>query len=443
MKLFKDFKIKFEKPDWSRNPEFGLLDVILEQHPHLISLLEEDITKGQKNSVFGRQDTPSVEQIVRAAIYKELKGLEYRELEYHQIDSRICSLFIKIDELRPYSFQMYQKYISMIKPDSLNKLLYELNKVAIEAGLEDISAIRQDSTVVESNIHHPTNNSLIWDCIKEAYRLLGHLKEEISGLNYIDYQAQAKRTHFKINVTKSDKRKDLFEKQFAIFIKTINQVSNVIKKKPGSSLESFCLLLDLEKHMEIMKLVYDMAYSKEIKGIKVPNEEKIFSIYEQHTDIIVKGSRDVKFGHKVDLASGKSNLILYCKVLKGNAPDCGEYSNAIDKIKNEYKRTPRDYVTDGGYASITNQSYAKLSGVVNVVFNKIVGSIQNLVSSKNMETRLKKWRSGAEAIISNLKRGFDLRRCTWKGEQHFEAKVLWSVIGYNIRIMTAHVVRLI
>ncbi|KAF0238131.1 MAG: hypothetical protein FD181_1339 [Prolixibacteraceae bacterium] len=112
MRLFEDFKIKFERPDWSRDAELGLMDTILEQHPHLIALLEDDLTIGQKQSVFGRKDTPSVEQIVRAAIYKELKGLEYRELEYHQTDSRICALFIKIDALRPYSFQMYQKYIS-------------------------------------------------------------------------------------------------------------------------------------------------------------------------------------------------------------------------------------------------------------------------------------------------------------------------------------------
>jgi hypothetical protein len=60
MKLFEDFKIKFERPDWSRNLELGLIDTILEQHPHLINLLGEDITKGQKSSVFGRKDTPSV-----------------------------------------------------------------------------------------------------------------------------------------------------------------------------------------------------------------------------------------------------------------------------------------------------------------------------------------------------------------------------------------------
>jgi len=443
MRLFEEFKIKFERPDWSRSPELGLIDTLLEQHPHLIALLANDITVGQKQNIFGRKDTPSVEQIVRAAIYKELKGLEYRQLEFHQTDSRICAAFIKINELRPYSFQVYQKYISQIKAYNLQKLLIELNKIAITEGIEDIEKIRQDSTVVETNIHHPTNNSILWDCIKEAYRLLGHLRDEVNGLNYLDYTKQGKKTYFKINNTKGDKRKDLFYNQLVLFIKTINQVSNVIKKKPSFGIEAMVWAIQLEKHIEVMQLVYDMVYRKEIKGEKVPNEEKIYSIYEQHTDIIVKGSRDIKFGHKIDLCSGKSNLILNCQVLRGNPSDSKLFIPAVDSIVENYGKVSRDYATDGGYASLANQSYAKEKGIVNIVFNKIVGSLRNIASSKNMETRLKKWRSGMEAVISNIKRGHNLRRCTWKGWEHFEAKVLWSVIAYNIRVMTAHLVMLV
>jgi IS5 family transposase len=58
-----------------------------------------------------------------------------------------------------------------------------------------------------------------------------------------------------------------------------------------------------------------------------------------------------------------------------------------------------------------------------------------------METVLKKWRSGMEAVISNLKRGFNLRVCNWKGWRNFQAKVLWSVIAYNFRVMTALVLQ--
>ena len=441
MKLFEDFKIKFQRPDWSRNLELGLIDTILEQHPHLINLLGKDITRGQKSSVFGRKDTPSVEQIVRAAIYKELKGLEYRELEYHQTDSRICAAFIKIDDLRPYSFQVYHKYISQISSDNLQKLLVELNKIAINEGLEDIEKIRQDSTVVETNIHYPTNNSILWDCIKEAHRLLGHLREEINTLSYRDYTTQAKKTYYKINVTKGqDKRTELFRNQLVLFTKTINQVSNVIKKNPFCGIIAMVLIEQLEKHLEVMNLVYDMVYLKEIKGEKVPNESKIYSIYEQHTDIIVKGSREVKFGHKVDLCSGKSNLVLHCQVLRGNPSDKELFTPAVDAIIDNYGKVPRDCATDGGYASLANQNHAKEKGISNIVFNKVVGSLQNITSSKNIETRLKKWRSGIEAVISNIKRGYNLARCTWKGWEHFVAKVLWSIIAYNIRVMTALVV---
>lgn len=109
--LFETLKLKFEKPDWSKNPAFGLMDTIIEMHPELLKIVEPDITNGCKQSEFGRKDIPSVEQIFRAAIYKETKELDYRGLEYHQSDSRICSQFIKIDELRPYSFQVYQKYM--------------------------------------------------------------------------------------------------------------------------------------------------------------------------------------------------------------------------------------------------------------------------------------------------------------------------------------------
>ncbi len=70
---------------------------------------ETDVLKRCKKSDFGCKDTPSVEQIVRAAIYKELKGLDYRELEYAQADSRICELFIKLDNREPFSFQLFQK----------------------------------------------------------------------------------------------------------------------------------------------------------------------------------------------------------------------------------------------------------------------------------------------------------------------------------------------
>jgi IS5 family transposase len=232
MQLFKEFNEKTSQADWSKNPELGLLDTILESHPELLEIVKPDITSGLKESNFGRKDIPSVEQILRAALYKELKGLDYRELEYAQSDSRICALFIKLDPQRHYSFQMYQSYISKIKEKSLQELLIAINRIAIEEGLESVEKFRQDSFVVETNIHYPTNNSLLWDCIKESHRLLEQLSQEVSNLDYQDYMKGAKKTYFKINNTKSaDKRVDLFSNQLILFTKVINNVANAIKKK--------------------------------------------------------------------------------------------------------------------------------------------------------------------------------------------------------------------
>jgi len=445
MKLFESLKLKFGRPDWARHPEFGMIDTILEKNPHLLEIVAPDITAGNKDSNFGRGDSPSVEQIMRAALYKEMKGYDYRELELAQSDSRICEHFVKINPERPYSFQVFQKYISRIRPESLSRLMVEINKIAIEEGMEDLKQFREDSTVVETNIHYPTNSSLVLDCIEESNRLLKRLKKEIENLSYEDYVTEGKKTHFKINQPKNsgDKRADLFRKQLELFVKCINQVSNIVKKKPENevNIRVTKIFEALIRLLPLMNIVYQMTYKREILGEDVSSNDKIFSIYELHTDIIVKGQRECKFGHKVDLGTGKSNLILTCTILDENKNDGELFIPTIDMLKNDYGATPESIVTDGGYASDKNRNHAVSSGILNVVFNKITRSLKNIAVSETVEAYLKSWRSGMEAVISNLKRGYNLRRCTWKGLAHFKQKVYWSIIAYNIRVMTCYMLR--
>ena len=444
MKIFEPLILKFEEGNWARDPELGLMDTILEQNPTLIKMLERDITQGQQYSTMGRQDSPSVEQIVRAAIYKEMKHLNYRELEYAQEDSKMCEQFVKTDSSNPYSFQVWQKYISRISEERLEKFMVEINRIAIGEGLEDVQEFRQDTTVVETDIHYPTNNSLVWDCIKESERLLKHLKDEIEGFSYDEYKAKAKKIYFKINVERNEeKRVKLFLKQLKTFIECINQVSNSVKKKSEYEVtnKAKSFIVELELLLPIMEKVYRMTERKEVLKEKVPVEEKIFSIFEQHTDIIVKGQREVQFGHKINLGTGKSNLILTCEIVEGNPKDSELYQGTIDKLIKDYGITPGSSTADGGFASTENIEYSVTAGIINIVFNKIRGSIQNIANTKWIETKLKKWRSGIEAVISNLKRGFQIRRCNWKGIAHYGQKVFWSIIGYNLRVMTGAILK--
>lgn len=441
MKLLNDLKLQFEKELWALNPELAVIDTILSSHPEIIEMVKQDIAVGKGDSAIGRQDMPTVEQIIRAAIYKETKNLTYRELEFHQYDSRLCAVFIKLDDRKPFSFKVFQKYISLIRGETLDKMLVAINKIAIGEGLEDGRSIRTDSTVIETDIHYPTNNSLIWDCIKTIERLLKKLKESGVEIKVRSYKRQAKKTHYKINNTKEkDKREEEFKKQLKLLRSSINQAERALTatlpKTIGGWIEGQAIMKEIRELLPKTEKVYDISWRHEILGKAVPNKEKIFSIYEDHTDIIVKGKREVEFGHKVNLATGRSNLILDCTVLEGNPSDSTLYTDVIDRIHGNYGIVPRDMVTDGGYASKDNARIAQEKGIVNIVFNKIVGSLKNIVRSKNIETRLKKWRSGMEAVISNLKRGYEMFRCEWKTRARFDAKVYWNVIVYNIRVMT-------
>jgi len=439
LKLLNDLKLQFENGLWALSPELAVMDTILNEHPEILEMISKDIPIGKEAGGLGRQDMPTVEQIVRAAIYKEMKNLSYRELEYAQYDSRMCAVFIKLDDRKPFSFEVYQKYISRISGETLNKVLITINKIAIGEGMEDGRSIRTDSTVVETDIHYPTNNSLIWDCIKTIDRLLNKLKKSGVDIKVRNYKKQAKKNNFKINNTKpKDKREEEFEKQLKLFRCSINQAERaLVSALSATSIEAAAVVEALRDLLQKAEKVYDISRRHELLGESVANKDKIFSIYETHTDIIVKGSREVEFGHKVNLTTGRGNLILDCRITDGNPADSTLYEGVIERLQGNYGITPRDMVTDGGYASKANAIAAQDKGIVNIVFNKIRGSLQNIVTSKHIETRLKKWRSGMEAVISNLKRGFKLFRCEWKTRERFDAKIYWNVIAYNIRVMTS------
>jgi len=108
----------------------------------------------------------------------------------------------------------------MIKAETLEEAMVAINKVAQGEDLEDFSKVRQDSTAVETNMHYPTNNSLMWDCMKTIDRLLIKLQAESGGAKNNDGQIN--------NTTSSEKRKGLFEKQLKLLRISMNQAQRVL-----------------------------------------------------------------------------------------------------------------------------------------------------------------------------------------------------------------------
>ncbi|CAC47401.1 Putative partial transposase for ISRm17 protein [Sinorhizobium meliloti 1021] len=167
----------------------------------------------------------------------------------------------------------------------------------------------------------------------------------------------------------------------------------------------------------------------------MPAGEKLVSLFEPHADIIVKGSRDVDYGHKLNLTTGRSGLILDLVIEAGNPADSERLLPLLERHIAFYGEAPRQAAADGGYASRENLRQAKAWGVRDMAFHKKSGlRIEDMVRSRWVYRKLRNFRAGIEAGISCLKRTYGLARCTWRGLDHFKTYVWSSVVAYNLAL---------
>jgi len=114
----------------------------------------------------------------------------------------------------------------------------------------------------------------------------------------------------------------------------------------------------------------------------VPAEEKIFSIFEEHTDILIKDRRDIYYGQKLTVTGGRSGLIPDWVVEKGNPADSTLAVRMVERQKEIYGRVPRQVAFDGGFASKANLARIKALGVTDASFAKKRGrDVVDLVKS--------------------------------------------------------------
>jgi IS5 family transposase len=189
-------------------------------------------------------------------------------------------------------------------------------------------------------------------------------------------------------------------------------------------------------YLPLTERIIAQAERRVLGGEAVPAGEKLVSLFETHADIIVKGGRDVHYGHKLNLATGRSGLILDVVVEAGNPADAERFLPMLERHIALHGAPPRQTASDGGYASLDNLKQAKALGVHDVAFHKKRGlTIEDMVKSRWVYRKLRNFRAGVEANISCLKRAFGLARCTWRGLAHFKAYVWSSVVAYNLTLV--------
>jgi IS5 family transposase len=185
--------------------------------------------------------------------------------------------------------------------------------------------------------------------------------------------------------------------------------------------------------IELTYKVIDQTTRRVIHDESVAACDKIFSIFEPHTDIIIKDRRDKFYGHKVCLSGGASNLITDCLIVDGNPADSTLTDQMLDRQAKIYGRYPLKVALDGGFASKNNLKSAKAKGIKDVCFAKKRGlEVEDMCRSEYVYKRLRRFRAGVESGISWLKRCFGFARCTWKTLRSFKSYVWASIVSANL-----------
>jgi len=419
--------------------EFGAqLEVLsnrLDQHPEILLLVADDLIDPSVAKV-GRTGL-TVENIFRCMLLKQQLRVSYEQLAFHLSDSMTYRTFARLSATAMPSRSGLQSTIRSIRPETLGKVHETLSVSWLEAGILSMEKLRIDSTVVASNIAPPSDSQLLNDGVRVLSRLLMKSKN-ITGvkIRFTDQRKPSKSLAFQIFNAKKAGKVVLYPK--------LLKLVRVVLKQVDRSLESVNVgicdserkrkwVRDLERYRDLTLKVIDQTERRVIRKESVHSSEKVVSLFESHTDIIVKGFRDVQYGHKINLSSERSGFITYLSIEKGNPADSSLFMPVLDFHRSKLHRLPHSVVADGGYASQENVTKGRGLGVKRVVFHKPVGLSLHAMGVKSKTfTRLRHFRAGVEGNISELKRAFGAKKANWKGLDGFKAYVWSSVLSYNL-----------
>ena len=443
-------------PEWlafDHSRELQAIAGLLEANPTAAVLVWQDlVAAGLASDIQQRgPEGLSASQVLRALIVKQLNGFSYRELEFHLGDSQTYRRFCELGWDQTASKSALGSGIKAIRAETLEQINHLVVQTAGRLKVEDGKRVRADTTVVDSNIHAPLDSNLLWDSVRVLTRLMA-AAQEILGQNvhFGNRTRRAKRRALGIlNARNNEKREPLYRDLLKVAKETIDSADEVTKvidqvtKQGGldvlTMIELGVIGKQIAHYIPLARRVVDQTQRRVLQGESVPSGEKLVSIFEEHTDIIVKDRRDTFYGHKICLTTGRSTLVTDCVILQGNPADSTLAEQVIDRHIEIMGQAPRQVAFDGGFTSKPNLVALKAKGVVDVSFSKARSlSVTEMVRSSWVYKKLRNFRAGIEATISFLKRSFGMDRCTWRSLPSFKSYVWSSIVTFNLLVLARH-----
>jgi transposase, IS5 family len=403
----------------------------------LVSLVAGDLRR-QGVRETGRRGLPA-ETVLRCALLKQQRQLSYEELAFHLEDSASFRAFARLPLRWSPKKSVLHQTISALRPQTWEAVNQALLVSAQREKLESGATVRIDSTVSAALMHPPSDSTLLWDAVRVMTRLLrraGRLPEA-PAMRWRDRRRLAKKRARAIDYSRGKaKKRVLYRELIAAVQATRAELQTVAEGLPetvGMAAERW--RAGVNHYLPLIARIIDQSERRVLKGEAVPAGEKLVSLFEPHADIIVKGGREVQYGHKLNLATGKSGLILDVVIEAGNPADAERFLPMLDRQIARRGAPPRQTAADGGYASRDNLKQAKARGVQDVAFHKKCGiAVADMVKSQWVYRRLRNFRAGIEAGISVFKRAYGGARCIWRGLDHFKAYIWSAVVAHNLML---------
>jgi len=421
----------------------------LDAHEDLVALVHQDLVRGLKRPQTGRDGLRAI-QVLRAFVLQRVKDWDLRELRERIADGYTLRLFTTFDSQPVPKHDAFHRAFCRLTPATVRALNDAVVQAAVALGLEDGAQLRVDTALVETDIHWPTDSALLWDAVRVLTRLVKRLGEQVPSAlrGFADRTRRARRRMQEIHRLSTAERprqqkrkyRDLLGVTAGVVATARAAVTTARAAPPRDPLAAAVVTAlsdEIEHFCGLAERVMTQTRRRILSAEQIPVHEKLFSIFEPHTDLIKRGKaqRPVEFGHKVFLAESGRGLITDYRVLDGNPVDERHVAPSLLQHAATFGHVPALYAADRGFYTPANVEAVTAAGVGTECVPQRGGRKtpeRTAYEKSRAFKRGQRFRAGIEGRISVLLRGRGMRRCPLEGRERFEVFVGAAVLANNL-----------
>lgn len=437
------------------------MSALIDRTPAILELVHKDLEKALRleNRACDRPGAfeYSTEMIFRLVLCQIIEGTSLRRIVVRVDDSQILRRFTRIHDGPMIGHTAFCQLRNAIMPDTWSAVNRLLAEAAVANGQITGEKLRLDTTAVETNIHYPTDSSLLMDCYRTQARLIKKIREwdpKAVGNKRFHLKATKKKATKIARIGKARsaaskaKRKTLYSALIRDVDKICEQSDSILESlregqrmKNGDAATRFkldALADELEHYVQLSRRVSWQTTERVLEDRKVPNKEKVFSIFEEHTELLIRGKagKEVEFGHMLHIQQTGEKFISDYEVFDQKPAEPALLRPAVESHRDLFGRAPTTITADKGYFS--QETSDDLKKDVKIISIPKKGSRTESETEREHSAPFRlgqAFRAGVEGSISCLKRVLMLGRCMRKGWTHYAATVGATVFAHNLLVL--------